>query len=46
MRKKNYVKPSMVQYELKTENYLLQTSQLYPFPIGYNGSEDSGTNLA
>ena len=36
MRKKNYVKPSMVQYELKTEN----------FPIGYNGSEDSGTNLA
>ena len=46
MKKKNYVKPSMVQYELKIENHLLQTSKLYPYPIGYNGAKDSGTNLA
>ncbi len=42
--KKNYVKPSMKVFEMKIGGSLLQAS--YPYPIGYNDSENTDSNFA
>lgn len=44
MKKKNYSKPSMKVYTMKLEGHLLQASSPYPYPIGYNPSNDEDTH--